>query len=349
MKQLFLLALLPFLFVACGTEKAAADGEILLRGNIKNASGLTAYWEYAGIKQAIPLQEANMESNGTFSFTIKDNEPGIYRVRIGQKSVWIVLNGGETDINLSGDLLTLEKTYNVTGSPASAVFRDMFNKIVSRQLDNTQMQQFVDTTKYPLVAAFMSRGVEASKENIPTYKKINEQLTAKYGTTQMAQEYTEFLAQAEVMLNKVQIAVGVEAPEIAMPDPEGKTRKLSDLRGKVVVLDFWASWCGPCRKYGSPELVRLNKKYKGKAFDIFSVSLDRPDGKGDWKAAIAQDELTWANHVSDLQFWKSTAAQMYSINSIPYLLILDKKGIIRAIGQAGTDFSPMIDQLISEN
>jgi thiol-disulfide isomerase/thioredoxin len=348
MNRLFLLALLPLLFAACGTEKAVADGEIMLHGNIKNANGLTAYWEYAGIKQAIPLQETNMESDGTFSFALKDNEPGIYRVRIGQKSAWIVLNGGETNINLSGDLLTLEKTYDVTGSPASLVFRDMFNKIITRQLDAPQMSAFADTTKYPLVAAFMSRGVEAAKSNLPTYKKISAQLTEKYGTTQMAQEYNEFLAQAEVTLSKVQIAVGVEAPEIAMPDPEGKTRKLSDLRGKVVVLDFWASWCGPCRKYGSPELVRLNKKYKGQAFDIFSVSLDRPDGKGDWKAAIAQDELAWANHVSDLKFWQSTAAQMYSINSIPYLLILDKKGIIRAIGQAGTDFSPMIDKLIAE-
>jgi thiol-disulfide isomerase/thioredoxin len=194
----------------------------------------------------------------------------------------------------------------------------------------------------------MSRGIDAQKANLPSYRKVNEQLAKNYGTTQMAQEYAEFVSEAEVMLEKVAIAVGVQAPEIALPDPEGKVRKLSGLRGKVVVLDFWASWCGPCRKYGSPELVRLHEKYKGKAFDIFSVSLDREDGKGDWKAAIAQDNLTWDNHVSDLKYWKSKAAQMYSINSIPYLLILDKKGVIRAIGQAGTDFTPMIDKLMNE-
>jgi thiol-disulfide isomerase/thioredoxin len=348
MKKIIFCAVLPLVFAACASETKVAEGEVLLKGNIKNAAGLTANWEYAGIKQAIPLQQAEVGTDGSFEITIKDAEPGIYRLSLGQKAAWIVLNGGETSMELSGDLLTLDKNYEIKGSPASLVFRDMFGKVISRQMDTTMMRNFADTTKYPLVAAFMSRGIDATKGNMPTYKKIHERLTKDFATTQMTAEYGDFVAQAKVMLEKVAIVVGVTAPEIALPDPNGKTRKLSDLRGKVVVLDFWASWCGPCRKYGSPELVRLHEKYKGKAFDIFSVSLDKTDGKGDWKAAIAQDNLTWDNHVSDLKFWRSEAAQMYSINSIPYLLILDKKGVIRAIGQAGTDFSPMIDKLMGE-
>lgn len=348
MQKIILFLAFPLIFAACGSQKTLADGEILLKGNIKNASGLTAAWQYAGIKQAIPLQETTVAADGSYEITIGNAEPGIYRLLVGEKAAWIVLNGGETTIELNGDLLSLENKYEVKGSPASGVFRDMFANVFQRKMDTTMLRQFADTTKYPLVAAFMSRGIDAQKANLPTYRNINEQLAKRYGSTQMAQEYAEFVAEEEVMLEKVAIAVGVQAPEIALPDPDGKVRKLSALRGKVVVLDFWASWCGPCRKYGSPELVRLHKKYKGKAFDIFSVSLDREDGKGDWKAAIAQDDLTWDNHVSDLKFWKSKAAQMYSINSIPYLLILDKKGVIRAIGQAGTDFTPMIEQLMSE-
>jgi thiol-disulfide isomerase/thioredoxin len=120
------------------------------------------------------------------------------------------------------------------------------------------------------------------------------------------------------------------------------------LRGKVVILDFWASWCGPCRRFGSPELVALYKKYKGKAFDIYSVSLDRTDGKSDWLAAIEQDGLVWKNHVSDLQYWKSAAAQTYSISSIPAMFLLDKKGVIRKIKNGDEDLSPMIDKLLAE-
>ena len=117
----------------------------------------------------------------------------------------------------------------------------------------------------------------------------------------------------------------------------------------MVILDFWASWCGPCRKFGSPELVKLYGKYKTKAFDIYSVSFDQPDGKEAWKAAIMQDGLVWKNHVSDLKYWQSVAAQTYGINSIPAIMVLDKKGVIRAISQGGQDLSPTIEKLLNEN
>ena len=115
-----------------------------------------------------------------------------------------------------------------------------------------------------------------------------------------------------------------------------------------MVLDFWASWCGPCRKFGSPELVKLYNKYKGQAFDIYSVSLDRPDGKAAWLTAIEQDGLVWKNHVSDLKFWQSTAAQIYSVQSIPYFMVLDKKGVVRVIGQGQSDISGVINACLKE-
>ena len=158
----------------------------------------------------------------------------------------------------------------------------------------------------------------------------------------------EVIQKLEVALNRTAIKIGATAPDIALPDPDGKTQRLSEQRGKVVILDFWASWCGPCRRQGSPELVRLWKQYGGKAFDIFSVSLDRPDGKAEWTNAIAQDGLTWKHHVSDLRYWQSLAAQLYNVTSIPMMMVLDKKGVIRAIKQGEPVEDKLIEQLLAE-
>ena len=128
--------------------------------------------------------------------------------------------------------------------------------------------------------------------------------------------------------------VGDEAPEIELPNPEGKVLKLSSLRGKVVLLDFWASWCGPCR-HENPVTVAAYDKYKDKGFTVFSVSLDR--SKARWVQAIAQDKLTWENHVSDLQFWNSAAAARYGVESIPATFLIDASGKIIGKDLRGRD------------
>jgi thiol-disulfide isomerase/thioredoxin len=120
-------------------------------------------------------------------------------------------------------------------------------------------------------------------------------------------------------------AVGVKALDIVMSDPSGNTRRLSDLRGKVVLLDFWASWCGPCRRE-NPHVVHAYEKYKGHGFEVFSVSLDSDKSK--WMRAIQQDGLVWDNHVSDLRGWKNAASQAYGISSIPHTMLIGKDGVI---------------------
>jgi peroxiredoxin len=127
------------------------------------------------------------------------------------------------------------------------------------------------------------------------------------------------------------IAVGKMAPEITLPNLSGETRALSSLRGKVVLLDFWASWCGPCRKE-NPNVVSVYNRYASKGFDVFSVSLD--ENKSAWETAIKKDGLVWNNHVSDLGRWKSTVVPIYEIESIPFPVLIDKEGKIVAMGES---------------
>ena len=127
------------------------------------------------------------------------------------------------------------------------------------------------------------------------------------------------------------IAVGKMAPEITLPNIPGQTKALSSLRGKVVLLDFWASWCGPCRKE-NPNVVSVYNRYASKGFDVFSVSLD--ENKSAWEAAIKKDGLVWNNHVSDLGGWKSAVVPTYEIESIPFPVLIDKEGRIVSMGES---------------
>jgi thiol-disulfide isomerase/thioredoxin len=147
--------------------------------------------------------------------------------------------------------------------------------------------------------------------------------------TSSQNEFSNAIASDETQITS--LSIGNKAPEIAMRDPQGNIRKLSDLKGKVVLIDFWASWCRPCRME-NPNVVRTYNQYKdaafknGDGFEVFSVSLDQ--NKAAWEKGILQDKLIWENHVSDLQSWRNAAAQLYKVNSIPATFLLDGEGII---------------------
>jgi len=132
---------------------------------------------------------------------------------------------------------------------------------------------------------------------------------------------------------EIGLNIGDKAPALAYKSPNGKTLKLSSLKGKLVLIDFWASWCGPCRKE-NPNLVSAYQKYTkknfkhGKGFEIYSLSLDKTNEA--WVKAINQDELFWEYHVSDLGGWQSAGSRKYGIRSIPSNVLIDGKGIIVA-------------------
>ncbi|MGO4288458.1 redoxin domain-containing protein [Chitinophaga sp. RAB17] len=150
---------------------------------------------------------------------------------------------------------------------------------------------------------------------------------------------------AEALLKaSATLAVNQVAPDFSAATPDGKTMKLSDLRGKYVLLDFWASWCGPCRAE-NPNVVKAYNRFKDKNFDILGVSLDRTGDQAKWTAAIEKDGLAW-HHVSDLKWWDSAVAKLYMINSIPQNFLLDPQGRIVAMNLRGEALEEALEKVI---
>jgi thiol-disulfide isomerase/thioredoxin len=165
-------------------------------------------------------------------------------------------------------------------------------------------------------------------------RTIADSLSRSYPDNAYVQEFEGLVSGLE------KLPPGAEAPSIALKSPEGKTISLSDFRGKVVLIDFWASWCNPCRR-ANPDLKRLYEKYRSQDFEIFGVSLD--DKADAWTEAISKDNLPW-KHGSELKGWESRCVTDYVLDAIPYSVLVDKDGKIIAKGLPPEDLDLRINE-----
>lgn len=367
MRTLGLIALLALALASCNTPSQPATDSaenvpqsnapigqnMTLKAQINGAGGLKAYLDYMSSSSTESLNNTMIEGNGAFQFDLEGVNPGKYRIRIGAKELRFVLSGQETRVDIQGDLSTMEQfEYTVTGSPSATEYQRIYRYFLTQSATEQDFANYIDTTQSPLVGWAVATEIDPRRYQftyltpdriLDIHKRANSKLASAGLGTDIVAAHQSFINDIKLTLSKQMVSIGSVPPDIVLPDPKGKTHALSSLKGKVVLLDFWASWCRPCR-YNNPELVRLYNKYKDQGFTVYSVSLDK--NAQSWEQAILKDELAWEYHVSDLQYWQSEPAKVYGVNSIPQTFLLDRQGRIAALNPRGPQLEAAIKSLL---
>jgi peroxiredoxin len=352
------------LFVVTGCSQKNKEARYTISGTIQNAGKQQLILQEIKIEEntTVTLDTITLEDAGKFSFSFLAKEEGLYRIAIEneyERGFEILVINDEKEIQVNADPNNYE-SYSIKGSKSSEALNnflkgyrmkdDSFFETVDKlqqlqksngnaatinQLQKEQVSKINDINNYiikslsensnPILLQFILgtsiRSMETSQ--ILAYAKAAAEKTK---SELLARFVVKLTNQIQTNVKATSVTIGQPAPEIAMADPSGKIITLSSLKGQYVLVDFWASWCGPCRAE-NPNVVSAFEKYKNKKFTVLGVSLD--DDKAAWQAAISADKLNW-QHISDLKKWESTVISTYHFEGIPYNVLIDTNGIVIA-------------------
>jgi peroxiredoxin len=356
--------LLLFLIVVSGLSACSSKStRFNVIGNISGMPQQTVVLEQLNANDIITIVDSeHSTADGHFELSGVAPEQGLYRIHF-HPNKFILLSVDKGNIKITGDWNTLEN-YTLAGSPASTDLKNFVGAIrkhlsdfntMSYVLDTLQakgndsmlalaksdfqdmrlrftqfVERYADTTAFEPNAIFAARILNPATE-INYLEAFSQSLHRRFPGTKMSKDFGEYFynvsaKQKHPAKPTASLDDGAMAPEVTLPAADGKMIALTSLRGKYVLLDFWASWCGPCRGE-NPTVVAAYEKFKDKNFTVFSVSLD--NNKDAWEKAIKDDGLSWIQ-VSDLKGWSSAAAHTYAVQSIPANFLIDPKGKIIA-------------------
>jgi peroxiredoxin len=358
---------LTITLLSCGSN-ASTKGGFIVRGKIVNSTEKTITLNELTPKGLILLDTATIAADGSFELNGKVGEKTFAMINFPKGAVLMVIDS-LTDMMLSIDANTPDQ-FGVKGSedteqlrkllevnnkymqgmraleakyaqyntsvPSAAMQQQIRSEYDSIMLGRkNEIQQFVFTGK-PNISAYFATNFLTAEADFSFFDKVDKQFYSLFSSSKYAREHHQRVE----TLRKT--AIGETAPDIVLPDPFGKSVALSSLRGKYVLVDFWASWCKPCR-IENPNVVRMYNRFKTKGFDVYSVSLD--DNKEAWMKAINDDKLLWT-HVSDLKKWNASVVSSYNIESIPFTVLLDREGKIVAKNLRGAELEKKLAELM---
>lgn len=365
MKNLFPIVLLLLVMAACQSNSKKYQITGTLAGQDSGAVYLVQ------VKEGRPaVVDTAQLTAGSFSFEGTSDSPEVTYLRINDRDYFAQFFLENTKYTVSAYKDSLRAT-KVEGSATTDLFNQFVDEVnkLNKQMgeyqsqyqkaamtnnqeeieriqidvnairDNMQVyaKNFVRENSNSVVAPFVTMNQLATELKYDELKEIVDGFSPEVKASTYAQELNKRLEKMAVT------AEGSVAPDFTMNDTEGNPFTLSSLRGKYVLIDFWASWCGPCRGE-NPNVVAAYNEYKDKGFDIIGVSLDRD--KDAWLKAIQDDQLTW-HHVSDLKYWQNEVAQMYGVQAIPHSILLDPDGKIIAKNLRGEDLHNKLAELLN--
>lgn len=353
-----------------GSKNGVDSGTYKIQGKLHNLSSGKVYLSELGEKQFVSKDTANILQDGSFTFEGKVKEPTVYRLSLTDQNMILFMLENK-NIQMEADGKDLRKSFAIKGSTEADLFKVLTDKLDKMQSSGAKLQERFtkasesrnEDTVRVIQEAYMNMQKENGKIIKDFIKKHEKSAVSVFATLNLLNPETDFgfadsmatvfnqnlpdLQYTKALIKRLEplktLAVGKAAPNITLPSPEGQPLSLSSLKGKYVLIDFWASWCGPCRQE-NPNVVRMYNQYKDKGFEIFGVSLD--ESKEKWLGAIQKDQLTW-QHVSDLKGWQSAAAQLYNIQAIPQTVLLDKEGKIIARNLRGPALEAKVAELLN--